>query len=278
MRNSELNEGSIIKEQELFDILSHTTRRMILRELSKQLYLSYSELQVLIPQSPGVIYHHLEKLQEKGLIQQRKSKEYELSSLGVQAVSYLEKLDDDDIPSVVTSLTPFHNLFSKIPLSRIILKNPLRWTIEIAALTVLLFFFQINFPVLIMGPFLLPSTLQLHSRIFMEMIIFLLMFLLLTGLNFLISKKSKELLPLIAGLLVLPLLSFAASSLLYLISIIFLTVPSLFFWLLTFILQFCYVYVLIHLLNKISRLSFDKSIIITLLTSYFFLLCVFIFG
>ncbi|MFX0123858.1 MAG: ArsR/SmtB family transcription factor, partial [Candidatus Hodarchaeota archaeon] len=124
MRSRELKEGSQINEQELFDILSHTTRRMILRELNKQLYLSYSELQILIPQSPGVIYHHLEKLQEKGLIQQRKGKEYELAPLGVQAVSYLEKLDDDDLSSIIISQSPFHDIFLIIPLSRLILKNP----------------------------------------------------------------------------------------------------------------------------------------------------------
>ncbi|UCG01143.1 MAG: helix-turn-helix transcriptional regulator [Candidatus Heimdallarchaeota archaeon] len=277
MTNREHNEGSQIQEQELFDILSHTTRRMILRELNKQLYLAYSELQILIPQSPGVIYHHLEKLQEKGLIKQRESKEYELAPLGVQAVSYLEKLDDDDVSSVVTSRSSFHDLFLKIPLSRFILKNPLRWAIEIAALTAVLFFLQLNFPVLIVGPFLLPTTFELPLRIFLEIIIFLLMFSGLLIFDLVISKK-RDFLSLFAGLLVLPMLSFIASVLLYVVSIIFITVPSLLFWVLTFILQFCYAYVLIHLLNKISKLSFDRSVIVTLLIGYFFLFCVLILG
>ncbi len=277
MKNSEHNEGSKINEQELFNILSHTTRRMILRELSKQLYLSYSELQILIPQSPGVIYHHLEKLQKKGLIQQRKSKEYELAPLGVQAVSYLEKLDDDDVSSVVTPRSPFHDIFLKIPLSRLILKNPLRWAMEIAALTIVLFILQLNFPVLIVGPFLLPTTLELEFRIFLEILIFLLMFSGLIILDLVIFKK-RDVVPLVAGLLVLPLLSFGASVLLYSLSITLITVPSLLFWILTFILQLSYAYVLIHLLNKLARLSFDQSVIVTLLVGYFFLLCVFIFS
>ena len=272
----ELKEGPQINEQELFDILSHTTRRMVLRELSKQLYLAYSELQILIPQSPGVIYHHLEKLQEKGLIQQRKSREYELTPLGVQAVSYLNKLDDDDLPSVITSQSSFYEIFVKIPIWRLIQKNPLRWALEISGLTIILFFLQLNFPVLIIGPFLLPTTLELHFRIILELSVFLLMFLGLIIVNLLVSKRRDVVNPLFTGLLFLPLFSFGASVLLYLLSLVFITVPSLLFWLLTVVLQLFYTYILIQLLHKISQVSFDRSVIITLLISYFFLLCVFI--
>ncbi|MFX1516974.1 MAG: winged helix-turn-helix domain-containing protein [Promethearchaeota archaeon] len=277
MSDKELKEGSQINEQELFDILSHTTRRMILRELNKQLYLAYSELQILIPQSPGVIYHHLEKLQAKGLIQQRTSKEYELAPLGVQAVSYLNKLDDEDLFSVATLQSPFYKFFMIIPLWRLIRKNPLRWALEISGLTIVLFFLQMNFPVLIIGPFLLPTTFELHFRIFLGLVIFFLLFLGFFIVSLLVSKK-QEILPLFTGLLFLPLFSFGASILLYLFSLVFITVPSLLFWILTFILQFFYAYILIHLLHKILRLSFDRSIIMTLLISYSFLLCVFIFG
>lgn len=279
VRNNDLqNEKPEINEQELFNVLSHTTRRMILRELNKQLYLGYSELQILIPQSPGVIYHHIEKLQELRLIQQRESKEYELTPLGNQAVSYLKKLEDDDVQSLVTSQSPYQNFFLKISLSKIILKNPPRWAIEISTLMVLLFIVQVNFPVLIIGPFLMPSVLPLHSRVFIEVISFFLMFLLILLLNISFSKTTKNSLPLLAGLLLLPFLSLGASLLLYLMMLLFITVPSFFFWIVTIILQFCYVYVLIHQLIKISRLSFDKSVIITLLIGYIFLICVFIFG
>ena len=275
MSNKELNEGSQVREQELFDILSHTTRRMILRELDKQLYLAYSELQILIPQSPGVIYHHLEKLQEKGLIQQRKNKEYELTPLGVQAVTYLKKLDDEDLPSVVTSQSSFYAFFVKIPLWRLFRKNPFRWALEIAGITIILFFLQLNFPVLIIGPYLLPTTLELQYRILIEFMVFFLMFLGLLGLDLLVSKK-RDVFPLFAGLLVLPLISFGASVLIYFLSLVFITVPSLLFWLLTIILQLFYAYILVHLLHKITRLSFDRSVIVTLLIGYFFLSCVFL--
>ncbi|MFX1285956.1 MAG: winged helix-turn-helix domain-containing protein [Promethearchaeota archaeon] len=280
MRNNEVrNEESEISEQELFNIMSHPTRRMILRELGQQLYLAYSELQILIPQSPGVIYHHLEKLQEKRLIQQRESKEYELTSLGIQAVSFLKKLDNGDIPSLAIHLSPFQNLFLVIPLSRIVLKNPQRWVIEIIPFIILLFLIQIDFPVLIVGPFLLPSVLQMHSRVFIEIVIFFLTFLLLFLFSGSPIKRSKDdTFALIAGLLSLPFLSLIASLILYLISIILTAVPIIFFWLLTLMLQFCYAYIIIQLLMKITRLSFDKSIIVTLLMGYFFLLCVFIFG
>jgi hypothetical protein len=249
---------------------------MILRELSKQLYLAYSELQILIPQSPGVIYHHLEKLHEKGLIQQRESKEYELAPLGAQAVAYLEKLDDEELPSVVPQ-SSFYNFFMKIPIWRLIRKHPLRWALEITGITIVLFFLQLNFPVLIIGPFLLPNTLELQYRIFIEFIVFLIMFLGLVILQILVTK-SREVLPLLAGLLFLPSFSFGASVLLYLLSLVFITVPSLLFWLLTIILQLFYAYILIQFLHKITRLSFDRSIIITLLIGYFFLLCVFFIG
>ena len=276
--NDQFNEKLRIKEQDLFNILSHTTRRMILRELNNQYYLAYSELQELIPQSPGVIYHHLEKLQAKGLIQQRESKEYELTPLGVQAFSYLEKLQDDDVPSLVTPLSAFQNIFLTVPLSQLVPRNPLRWAMEISVLAVLLFLIQIDFPVLIVGPFLLPSTLPLFSRVFIEIIVFSSMFLLLGFISAFFSKKPRKTFPLLSGLLILPLLSLVATFILFVISMALSVVPSLFFWLLTMILQFCYVYVIIHILIKILRLSFDKSVIITLLMGYFFLICVFIFG
>ncbi len=37
------------------------------------------------------------KLQEKGLIQQRDSKEYELTLQRAQTISFLKKLDEDDV-------------------------------------------------------------------------------------------------------------------------------------------------------------------------------------
>jgi hypothetical protein len=251
---------------------------MILRELGKQLYLGYSELQILIPQSPGVIYHHLEKLQEMSLIQQRESKEYELTPLGVQAVSYLKKLEDDDVPSLVASQTPYQNFFLKIPVSKVILKNPQRWAIEISVVLILLFIIQINFPVLIIGPFLMPSNLSLPVRTMIGVTTFCLMFLLVLLLKKAFSRSSKNSLPLLAGLLLLPLLSLGASIALYLMTQVFSTVPSIFFWIVTVVLQFCYLYVLIHDLIKISRLSFDQAVIITLLIGYLFLLGVFIFS
>ncbi len=54
-------------EQELFEILSHPLRRQILRLLNQYYIGTYTDLKEHVKSSPGVIYHHLQKLEKMKL-------------------------------------------------------------------------------------------------------------------------------------------------------------------------------------------------------------------
>ncbi|UCE14666.1 MAG: winged helix-turn-helix transcriptional regulator [Candidatus Heimdallarchaeota archaeon] len=266
-----------LDEHDLFELLSHPTRRKILRILSQGYYVSYSDLQEFIGQSPGVIYHHIEKLREQGIIQQRATKEYELTSAGLKVVEYMDKIKDEDLHTVLTQTT-IQKLFLFPPVAGFIQNNPLHWAIEVGLLLLITTLIQIEFPIQIIGPFLIPSLEPFAERFLVQIISFLLMIFLVEMLAQILGKppyRSSHL-PMISGLLVLPLLSSISSCILWVISLFGTSVPIEVYWFLTIILHVGYYYLLIHLLIKIKKLSVERSIIITLTQGYLFLAFVFL--
>ena len=268
-----------LEEQTIFEILSHSTRRKILRILSQEVYVNYSELQEVIGQSPGVIYHHLEKLRNQGILQQRSTKEYELTSMGLNIVAYMDKIKEEDLADFVTR-DPIQRYFFLIPLARIVKNNPFHWIMEAGLLLILTSVIQIGFPIQIIGPFLFPSSEPFIIRILFQVLSFGLMTVLVVSLAHILapsSSRSSDLL-MLRGILIFPLLSSIFSFFLWGTSLILTTVPNIFYWLLTLILHGGYTYFLIHLLMKIKRISFERSLIITLLQSYILLIVFFLFS
>lgn len=266
-----------LNEQELFDILSHPTRRIILRTLFEGYHASYSDLQKIIDQSPGVIYHHIEKLREQGLLQQRSTKEYELTPAGLKIVEYMSKIKEEEFSTVLTQ-SAIHRFFLLAPVAKIVQNNPLHWTIEISLLLIISSIAQIDFRIQIIGPFLIPSLEPFLTRLLYQIVSFIMMIACIEILAHFLAKSSNNIkrLSMIRGLLVLPLLSSVFSFFLWLVSLVLTSVPLEFYWVLTLLLYACYTYLLIHFLIKIRKISFERSIIITLLQGYLFLGIVFL--
>ncbi|MFQ5981298.1 MAG: winged helix-turn-helix domain-containing protein [Candidatus Heimdallarchaeota archaeon] len=274
--NSETTEPEL-DEQALFEILSHSLRRQILRELFQNSFLTYSDLQKALGHGPGVIYHHLQKLQELGFIDQRMNKEYELTPKGHSLVVYMGRTSKEG-SSIVASGASFQNYFLKIPLANIVLENPIRWMLELGFILVVMLAIQIDFPILVIGPFLLPSEDSFQLRIALQFAFFFIMAVLLEGICLSWTPPTNNQLPFLSGLLVLPALSAGGVGLLWGLSIAFSEPPTWSFWLFIAVLNASYLYVIIHLLLRIKELSFERAVILALLTSYFFLFCVYFLG
>ncbi|PWI47615.1 hypothetical protein CEE45_10640 [Candidatus Heimdallarchaeota archaeon B3_Heim] len=262
-----------LDEQAIFEILSHSTRRKILRMLSQDIYVTYSDFQENIGQSPGVIYHHLEKLRDQGILQQRSTKEYELTSLGFNLVSYMDKMNDDDLAEYI-SRKSFQRLFFIIPLARIVTDNPFHWILEAGLIIILTSVIQIDFPIQIIGPFLFPSSDPFGIRIFIQILSYGLLMFSVMGIGKYLAPSSTNLFdpPLLTGFLIFPLLSSIFSCFLWGISSVLTSVPEILYWSLTILLHVFYTYFLIHLLMKIKRITFERSLILSLLQIYIFLL------
>jgi DNA-binding transcriptional ArsR family regulator len=260
-----------LDEQTIFEILSHTTRRKILRMLFQGGYVNYSEFQEVIGQSPGVIYHHLEKLRDQGILQQRSTKEYELTTLGTNIVQYLDKIKDEDSQLSKKSIQKY---FFLIPLTNIVKNNPFHWVVEAGLVLLLASLIQIDFPIQIMGPFLFPSSEPALSRFFFQILGYTIMFFVIEiTAKILIPSKSTFIdLVLIRNFLIFPLLSSIFCFLLWGTSIILSPVPELLFWLTTILLHGLYTYFLVHLLIKVKKVSFEHSLIISLIQIYVFLI------
>ncbi|MFQ5978971.1 MAG: winged helix-turn-helix domain-containing protein [Candidatus Heimdallarchaeota archaeon] len=274
--NSEAAEPKI-DEQALFEILTHSLRRQILRELFQNSFLTYSDLQQILGHGPGVIYHHLQKLQDLGFLHQRENKEYELTPKGHSLVVYMGRTSEEG-SSVVTSSASFQNYFLKIPLANIVLENPVRWMVELGFILVVILVIQIDFPILIIGPFLLPSDLSFQLRIALQFAFFFLMVLLLEGICLSWKPPANNQLPFLSGLLILPALSAGGVGLLWGLTIAFSDPPTWLFWVLIACLNASYLYIIIHLLLRIKELSFERAVILALLVSYLFLACGYLLG
>ncbi|MFX0052342.1 MAG: winged helix-turn-helix domain-containing protein [Candidatus Hodarchaeota archaeon] len=265
-----------LDEHEFFELLSHPIRRKIIRLLSQDYYVSYSDLKEIIGLSPGAIYHHLEKLRDQGILRQRSTKEYELTSRGLKVIEYMDKIQEEDLHSFITQ-SPIRRLFLLPPLAAFIQKNPLHWLIEAGLLLLLTTLIQIEFPIQVIGPFLLPSLEPFVLRFMVQLLSFFLMVILVEILAQLLAKppyRSSHF-AMISGLLVLPLLSSISSCILWIISLTGTHVPTGVYWTLSLLLLSSYVYFLIHLLIKIKKLTIERAIIITLVQGYVFLTIVF---
>ncbi|MHA1977947.1 MAG: winged helix-turn-helix domain-containing protein [Candidatus Hodarchaeales archaeon] len=263
---------SELDEQSIFEILSHSTRRNILRILSHDIHVTYSEFQENIGQSPGVIYHHLEKLRDQGIVQQRSNKEYELTALGSNIVSYMDKLSNDELSEYI-SRNSFHKFFLAIPLAKIVQENPFHWLFEAGLVIIFTLVVQVDFSIQIIGPFLFPSLNSFELRLFLQVISYGLLTLLMMGIgNYLTPSSSRSSdFHLMKGFLVFPLLSSVFSCFLWFISVVLTTVPLLLYWSLTILLHALYTYFLIHLLMRIKRISFEHALILSLVQIYVFL-------
>jgi DNA-binding transcriptional ArsR family regulator len=268
-----------LDEQVVFEILSHPTRRKILRILTQEYYVNYSELQEVIGQSPGVIYHHLEKLREQGILQQRSTKEYELTSRGLNVVAYMDKIQTEELAEYVPR-SSVQNIFVVLPIGKFIQKNPFHWAVEVGLVFIITTFIQLEFPIQIIGPFLIPSLESFLIRFWLQILSYFIMVALVFILAQLLASQSStsSSLHLISGLLILPLLSSLASCLLWGITLLSPSIPVEIYWLVTILLHVGYTYLMIHLLVVIRKLSLERSIIITLVQGYIFLLFVFILG
>ena len=269
---------SKLDEHEFFDLVSHPVRRQIIRLLSQGIYVTYSDLKEILNMSPGGIYHHLEKLREQGILNQLSTKEYELTSTGLKVIEYLDRIQDDEFQSIITH-SPIRKIFLSFPFAEFIKKNPIHWIVEAGLLFIVTTLIQIEFPIQIIGPFLLPSSEPSTHRFLLQLLSFLLMVILVVLLSYLFSKPpmhtSNSIL--ISGLFVLPVLSSIASCILWLITEANTYVPALIYWLITIALLISYAFLLIHLLIHIKKLSVERAIIITLIQGYAFLAFIFLF-
>ncbi|MHA2054743.1 MAG: winged helix-turn-helix domain-containing protein [Candidatus Hodarchaeales archaeon] len=266
-----------LDEQILFEILSHSTRRKILRILAQAVIVNYSDLQDAINQSPGVIYHHLEKLRKQGILQQRSTKEYELTPMGLNIVEYMDNIKEKDLADFVTR-EPIQRYFLLIPLARIVKNSPFHWIMEVGLLLILTSAIQIDFPIQVIGPFLFPSSEPFLNRLVIQVLSFGLMIVLILSLAYLLapSTSGSSDLMLFRGILIFPFLSSLCCFVLWGVSLILTPVPSFFYWLLTLLLHGGYAYFSIHLLLKIKRISFERSLIIALIQSYTLLIVFFL--
>ena len=164
--------------------------------------------------------------------------------------------------------------FFLIPLTKIVKNNPFHWVVEAGLILLLTSLIQIEFPIQIIGPFLFPSSESFLSRIFFQILGYGIMFLVIEiAAKILVPSNSAFIdLILLRGFLIFPLLSSIFSFLLWGTSITLTTVPEPFFWLTTILLHVLYTYFLIHLLIKVKRISFEHSLIISLIQVYIFLI------
>ena len=109
-KSTTISSSKLFSEQELFEILSHPLRRQILRYLYQYYVITYSELRGHIGSSPGVIYHHLQKIEKLQLICQNDKKEYKLTEKGNQIVNYMNQSADQSTP-LTTAARYFSSLF-----------------------------------------------------------------------------------------------------------------------------------------------------------------------
>lgn len=268
-----------LDEHEFFDLLSHPIRRQIIRILSQGFYVTYSDLKETLGLSPGGIYHHIEKLREQGILRQRSTKEYELTTTGLKVIEYMDKIQEEDLHGVIIQ-SPIRKLFLFLPLAGFIQKNPIRWTVESGLLLLITTLIQVEFSIQIIGPFLLPSLEPFANRILFQMLSFLLMVIIVGILAQILSKPPYRTshLVMINGLLALPLLSSIASCILWVITLTGTHVPAGIYWIVAIALLSSYAFLLIHLLMQIKKLSFERAIIITLIQGYAFLILIFIFS
>ncbi|MFX0113423.1 MAG: hypothetical protein ACFFB3_02635 [Candidatus Hodarchaeota archaeon] len=266
-----------IDEQALFEALSHSIRRQILRNLEQNILLSYSDFKQILGHGPGVIYHHLQKLQELGFLYQRLNKEYELTSKGSATVAYMNQATDRSILTKDAS-TKIQNFFLNAPLARFIMESPRRWTLELSLFLLFALIIQIEFPMVVIGFFLIHSEIAFHLRFGLQVAVFLVMALLLEVGSSVWNREASNSLLFLNSLLIFPTISAVGVGILWITVMAISEIPPWFYWPVIGFLQVCYFYTSIHLLMHVKKLSFEQSAVLALLISYFFFICGYLLG
>lgn len=267
-----------ISEDLLFEVLSHKTRRQILKELARNIICSYSVLKAEIKVSTGVLYHHLQKLIEANLVFQRPDKEYELTPLGVRVVQFMDQNQGREIPLSVDS--KFHGnkfsvmlqgLLEAIPFSSVIQAHGYHVLLEAVLVLVICINFQLQLGMWFFGPFLIPTFLTYPW------------FLLLEGLGIVIQVLFMELLPRIMfgrpenarelAIGNVALTSFPAMSiiLLWFSHQASPEMPGFLYWPMILVLQLIYLLLGAQMLVKFKRLSWDRALLVSLGAQYLFM-------
>ncbi len=272
-----------LDEQALFEVLSHPLRRKMLKLLAAHYILSYSDFKEILQQNPGVIYHHLEKIQSLNLVTQRDTKEYELTPLGWKVVENMEILLRERLDEAF-SQGFIVRLFKGGFLPSYLQHSPRRAAIELALLITVFVILTQDFPILVVGPFLLPTSIPFGQRLLFSILSSVLITFIYIVLVFLFTNQEKRLrifsdrknFSFFVGLLLFPMSSYLVVSLLWFSSFFLITLPEPIFWILTIGLHVWYLYVSLNILTGVKNVSFEKSVIITLIQQYVLLLLVFL--
>lgn len=286
--NKEVNGNSelILDEQALFDVLSHPLRREILKMLAQHYLLTYSDLKTVLNQNPGVIYHHLEKLRQLELVQQRTgTKEYELTDLGWKVVQNVDLLFKNQ-QGLVFHQGPIVHFFSKGFLVEYVTKSASRSLVELSAVMLVLLLLLKDVPVLVIGPFLIPTTkMASFDRVLVSLAFFLIFIILFSVTSLVLGAKGKysnpdgnrvRIVSLLAGSLLFPLISYVALLVAWLLSVAIHPLPEPLYWLLTGMLHVTYTMVALFLLIGVEKASLERAIVITMFFQYLALLASFL--
>ena len=273
------SDNDFFSEQQVFDVLSHEIRRKIMRLLAQHSFLAYSDLKKELKLSTGVLYHHLQKLQQLNLVTQRETKEYELTSEGYHLLEYVRSLENDEVitrGSFMASSPTASVLLKSVPIARMVAWNPLGVALGSLLIIFLGVVIQANFDIMFMGPYLVPTEETFEIKLLLEILTFIIAYAVLEGVyHFFYSNRDlKKELVYLSGILVLPAISSGGVILLWLFSQIIPVLPEIIFWLVIFILHALYFLVMFNLLVNIKRTAVDKSLFFVLGLFYLFLLFV----
>ncbi len=266
------------KEQEVFEVLSHEIRRKIIRLLAQHSFLAYSDLKKELKLSTGVLYHHLQKLQQMKLVSQRKTKEYELTDQGYQLLEYLRTLESDDFLSMkFTTQVPGVVVFLKdLPIAKIVTWNPLAVALGSMLMLLIGIGVQLNFDLMFIGPYLIPTDEEALIKLVLELFTMLIGYAILEAAYHAVHGRQdwKKEGTFLSGLTLLPATSSLGMLILWVISLLIPILPEIIYWMIISALHVTYFLILFNLLMNIKKISAEKTIILVLLTFYVFLLLV----
>ncbi len=276
-----------MEEQALFELLSHPIRRNILKQLARHYLLTYSDLKEILHQNPGVIYHHLEKIRKLGLIQQRQeTKEYELTPRGWIIVENMEVFLRNQ-ERTEASRGHVARFFMNGILVDYLKRSPHRSLVELVVILIASLMLLRDVPVLVIGPFLIPTRVPLIPRIGFSISSFVILLSVIVFLSRILRSRaddsintigdlfSREL-PFLSGLLLFPLISYLLLLLAWSLSFVISPIPEWLYWMLTVILHLSYVIIALFLFIGVKGLTLERSVVIIVIFQYSSLLLVFL--
>ncbi len=270
-----------ISEDLLFEVLSHRTRRQILKELGRNLICSYSMLKAEIKVSTGVLYHHLQKLMESNLVMQRPDKEYELTPLGRGVVQFLEQnrgkeliLTTRDTSSGNAVGVFFQDLLESIPFASIVFSHKYHLLLETILILAICYNFQLQLGLWFFGPFLIPIATDRNFPIFLvyEGIGILINIVFTEGSVRILFGRKENAESLMIGIFSLATFPAISIILLWISSQLNPSLVSFFYWPTIFLLQILYMTLGAQLIVKLKKLSWDRAMLVSLFSLYLFLL------